>query len=320
MSIVLRQIFQRGRGTAAVLRPRPPAPFETGTAAATIDHPWPEQANESEQSAVQSPVRPASAPVAPMANEAAPVESGSPAAFTGDEAEPATRALHSEARLLPPLAPEASGPLRTAVTGATRHEARALDTDTSRTVEHEAEPSGPANDTMHTRHGNLAEPSLPVARRSTAPMPTGSSQMAAAGPASEAMASTPNPAAAPSGGEPAARPIEADRGDIALEIEARTPQAAAAPVDAPSPAAESLTAIRARDPVHGDRIPLAAPHAQNAGPSARSAMSPAPAPPPVVEIRIGRIDVTVPPATMPAVSSPAEVGMSLDAFLAETRQ
>jgi hypothetical protein len=320
VSILLRQIYQRGRGTAPLLRPRPPAPFETDISVASIDHPALEQSFEGERHAVEGAVRPASGPDRPMAPQARPVEPEPSTTNVRVEAEPAAQPSQAEVRLLPPVPSETLGPHSMAMIGVTRPEARPHGAEASSIVGREAESTVAASNTKHGQHGILAEPSAPVARRSPAAMPAGSSQETAVPEASEVLPSTSPIAAAPFEGEHAARPIENGRGAVALEIEAPPPRTAAKTRNAPSRTPQNPAVTAGSRPAHGDRIQPAAPPARSAGRSARSAASPAPAPQPAVEIRIGRIDVTVPPAANPTARRPAEVGMSLDAFLAETRQ
>lgn len=320
MSIVLRQIFQRGRGTAPLLRPRPPAPFETDISVASIDHPALELSFEGERPAFESDARPASGSDRPMAHEASPIEPEPSTTNVRVEAEPAAQPSQAEVRLLPPVPSETLGPHSMAMIGVTRPEARPHGAEASSIVGREAESTVAASSTKHGQHSILAEPSTPAARRSPAAIPAGISQETAAPDASEVLPSTSATAVAPFEGKHAARPIEIGRSAVAPEIEAPPPRTADHIRNAPGRTGENPAATAGSRPAHGDRIQPAAPPARSADLSARSAASPAPAPPPAVEIRIGRIDVTVPPAANPTASRPAEVGMSLDAFLAETRQ
>ncbi|MCR2835282.1 hypothetical protein [Parerythrobacter lacustris] len=319
MSIVLRQIFQRGRGTAPLVRPRPPAPFETGMAVATIEQPGFEQSFEIETAPFAPSVGPVSPPDTPMANGARPLEPDSSANPLREAAGAADQSGESETRLLPPAALETLAPRGVAAIDTAQPEAHPVSLEIERANDHAAEPTASADDTKDAQTGLVAGPNIAVARRSLAEMPAGSSQLVAAPSAKAMPPSATALAGEPSGGEPADRAVDAAKAAV-MEDEPAAQQTPAARHDASSPIAESKTLTVPANPAHGDRIHPAAPPAHNSGPSPRSIAAPAPTPPPAIEIRIGRIDVTVPPPATPTAPRPAEVGMSLDAFIAETRQ
>lgn len=288
-------------------------------AVAAIEQPGFEQSVEIEAAAFASPVESVSAPDTPMAIAARPIEPGTLANPPRELAGAADQPAQSQERLLPPAALAALAPRGVAAIDTARPEGPPVSMEIDRVNKHIAEPAASAANTKVTRTGLAAGPDIAVARRSLAEAPAGSSQQAAAPPAYAMSPLEPAPTGEPSEGKTADRAVGV-AWTAAKEAEPATGRTPSARRDAPSRFAESKTLAVAVNPAPGDRFHPAAPPAHNPGPSTRSVAAPAPAPPPAVEIHIGRIDVTVPPPAAPTALRPADVGMSLDAFIAETRQ
>lgn len=315
MSIRLHQIVQRGQGTAPLLRPRPPAPFETGgTFAGDRDmHVAPPVEQGFEQDVVEgTPATSLTAPALP----ATPEPSAAP---------PATRipghGLPEAVILSPPAA-------RGSAAGA-NHSATPPD------LEDDA-PASPAGLTAPAPSAAPPQPRPPVQRplvqgplmqgplvqgphvqrRSAAP--TGSAGQAADGALEQPGESLIAPA------QSAELPLRTDPSrSLPAPAVPQQRETLAAPRNAP---ADRIEPSQTAD----DRAPprFAAPHAPTPASASANTASRSAEAPPAIEIRIGRIDVTVPPApsnpaahlsARPATGS-AGVGMSLDAFLAEVRR
>lgn len=331
MSRLLSQFFQRARGTAPLLHPRPPVPFEIGstmgeTAAAPI---------EREFEIDYRPLAPllatgdaVSAAVAPAATvgERNPVSASSPTIT----ANPAV-VEHAVVRGLP-------DPVSSAVLPVAKGERAALD------ARKPVIANSPLGAHLGAQHGH-ASPAVVQARRlSTAMHAIGPGDGPAAPTATEnsdkraartadaelptAAALTPRAIAASSdlaiktGGENKVAPP-------AIFAAASQPQethaSAAAALGTPETAAPASAAPVASQ-ITGRGVVPPAPPAAAAPPAEKSvavisnqaALAGRDAP--RIEVRIGRIDIQVPPATPQPDQRPAAIGMSLDAFIAETRQ
>jgi len=336
MNVVLQQIFQRGRGTARILQPRPPAPFEQSGPGLPVEAPdayeqvnerdaatpAPQDAPVSEEALAQSPhADPQTPTTLPSERVYGPpqilAETAAPLPFT--RAQPAASKIQPLASGKPGLA---------AVTSPLSAQSAVQRRSTDPAIAPAAPPSlDPVMDQM-TSPSERSEPASTEAvslsgltsrdASDTRSIPTSTPTSAAIEIGDVAVLPTPVAARSTAVHQPPNGTANS-RTDSANPADDHAPSSAAYT----RPVLAAAAAHPSRDTVR-HTTPVAAPAAKGSGRRERTAQSSAtPAnSPPKVEIRIGRIDVQTPPAApaaAPALANSGAVGMSLDAFLAEGR-
>lgn len=329
MATLLGQYFQRGQGTAQFLRPPPHAPFETnGTAGEPLAYFAEGRFADEHQPIFSEHI------VGQNIDQSHPLTTGqalAAAAAAGNRAPALSTASIVEVRA-PTVSNVAPMPSRIAVppTVAAIAQRRVSVQDQS--------PKAVAAETQAVLASPiLASPAAAIARRRRSAV--------SKTPAGNAMFSGSDMVVAPAlpvvssrerlmrddmlAAEPSAepnRPQSGNQSESRSSLEFTDSHVApAAPILAPAtlvsdtrrPDATVAIAVESQWPAAAAPAAIRSDAAINVGSRQRAVESQTR---PSIEIRIGRIDVQVPPPAVQSIEQPVAVGMSLDAFLAETRQ
>ncbi len=315
MSGLFNQIYQRGRGTENILRPRQLSPFEQG------ETPLAQAEGDPFESTAEIDSTPPPIPM-PMAARA-PAQTDPPAQHALPTPQPASPIPAASASVVPPATPAAvtiaseiggiadSAPVTAPAVANAPQTSAAPAYPAPRSVRRRAEnPSGPQQPSSEPRASQNIDP-VSVDTQQTRPDGNPSTSQAT--------------------------PVATPRVEAAIEPQVETsvrqpasPQPASDTDAKPnnrlteSPTQSAHTPAPPQQPIAPPPVaaPLRAAPVQSEAALRHSRKSPEPpAQPRRIEVRIGRVDVTVPPPAAPA-ATPAPtaqtIGMSLDAFIAES--